>query len=165
MGHYEQVCLATKISTTSIKLDFVFCFKEQQQWKSGCQIYWKGSQHIWEYFLFGFLNFLWLTCKAPSQIGDLNQTTKFVLQAYSSGGSSWVLDSECTNHMTRERSMFWSYTPKMDSNENILFGDNSKGDVIGFGKVAITLTCWFVRLQFVVRLSIMWDGLQLSLYG
>ena len=35
--------------------------------------------------------------------------------------------------------MFSSYTLKMDSNENILFGDNSKGDVIGLGKVAITL--------------------------
>ena len=35
--------------------------------------------------------------------------------------------------------MFSLYTPKMDSNENILFGDNSKGDVIGLGKVAITL--------------------------
>ena len=27
----------------------------------------------------------------------------------------------------------------MHSNENIVFGDNSKGDVIGLGKVAITL--------------------------
>ena len=35
--------------------------------------------------------------------------------------------------------MFSSYTPKMDANENILFGDNSKGDVISLGKVAITL--------------------------
>ena len=35
--------------------------------------------------------------------------------------------------------MFSSYTPKMDLNENILVGDNSKGDVIGLGKVAITL--------------------------
>ena len=50
-----------------------------------------------------------------------------------------MLNSGCTNHMTRERSMFSSYTSKMDSNENILFGDNSKGDVIGLGKVAITL--------------------------
>jgi hypothetical protein len=41
--------------------------------------------------------------------------------------------------MTRERSMFSSYTPKMDSNENIIFGDNCKGDVIGLDKVAITL--------------------------
>ena len=27
----------------------------------------------------------------------------------------------------------------MDANENILFGDNSKGNMIGLGKVAITL--------------------------
>ena len=29
--------------------------------------------------LFGFLRFFWLTCKAPSQIGDLNLATKLVL--------------------------------------------------------------------------------------
>jgi hypothetical protein len=50
-----------------------------------------------------------------------------------------MLDSGCTNHMTGERSIFSSYTPKMDSNENIVFEDNSKGDVIGLDKVAITL--------------------------
>ena len=50
-----------------------------------------------------------------------------------------MLDSGHTNHMTGERSMFSSYTPKMDSNENILFGDNSKGDVIGLSKVDITI--------------------------
>jgi hypothetical protein len=50
-----------------------------------------------------------------------------------------MLDSGCTNHVTGERSMFSSYTPKMDSNKNIVFGDNSKGDVFGLGKVAITL--------------------------
>ena len=50
-----------------------------------------------------------------------------------------MLDSGCTNHMTGERSMFPSYTPKIDSNENNLFGDNSKGDMIGLSKVSITL--------------------------
>ena len=35
--------------------------------------------------------------------------------------------------------MFSSYIPSTDANENIVFGDNSKGDVIGLGKVAITL--------------------------
>ena len=35
--------------------------------------------------------------------------------------------------------MFSSYSLMMHSNENIIFGDNSKGDVIGLGKVAITL--------------------------
>ena len=50
--------------------------------------------------------FLVTNMQGPSQIGDLNQATKSILQAYSSGGSSWVLDSGYTNHMTRKRSMF-----------------------------------------------------------
>jgi hypothetical protein len=35
--------------------------------------------------------------------------------------------------------MFSSYSPMTHSNKNIVFGDNSKGDVVGLGKVAITL--------------------------
>jgi hypothetical protein len=35
--------------------------------------------------------------------------------------------------------MFQSYSLKLDSNENIVFGDNSRGDVPGLDKVAITL--------------------------
>jgi hypothetical protein len=41
--------------------------------------------------------------------------------------------------MTREKSMFSLYSPTTNSNENIIFGDNSKGEVISLGKVAITL--------------------------
>jgi hypothetical protein len=62
---------------------------------------------------------------------DLKQGTKLILQEYSFGGSSCVLDNGCTNHMTGERSMFSSYSPTINSNENIIFGDNSKGEVIG----------------------------------
>ena len=35
--------------------------------------------------------------------------------------------------------MFSSYSPTTNPDENIIFGDNSKGGVIGLGKVAITL--------------------------
>ena len=49
--------------------------------------------------------------------------------------------------------MFSSYTPKMDSNENILFGDNFKGDVIGLGKVAITLEHSITNVLHVNLLS------------
>ena len=49
--------------------------------------------------------------------------------------------------------MFSSYTPKMDSNENILFGDNSKGDMIGLGKVAITLEHSIINVLHVDSLS------------
>jgi hypothetical protein len=41
--------------------------------------------------------------------------------------------------MIGEKSMFSSYSPTTNSNESIIFGDNSKGEVIGLGKVAITL--------------------------
>jgi hypothetical protein len=41
--------------------------------------------------------------------------------------------------MTGEKSMFSLYSPTTNSNENIIFGDNSKGEVIGLGKVVITL--------------------------
>jgi hypothetical protein len=41
--------------------------------------------------------------------------------------------------MTREKRMFSSYSPTTNENENIIFGDNSKGEVISLGKVYITL--------------------------
>ena len=64
-----------------------------------------------------------------------------------------MLDSGCTNHMTRERSMFSSYSPMTDSNENIVFRDNSKGDVIGLGKVTITLEHSIINVLHVDSLS------------
>jgi len=55
--------------------------------------------------------------------------------------------------MTGEKSMFQSYTPKVDSNENIVFADNSKGDVLGLGKVAITLEHSITNVLHVDSLS------------
>ena len=86
-------------------------------------------------------------------IGDLKLAIKLILQAYSSCGSSWVLDSGCTNHMTGERSMFSSYSPTTNSNDNIVFGDNSKGEVIGLGKVAISLNHSISNVLHVDSLS------------
>jgi hypothetical protein len=37
------------------------------------------------------------------------------LQVYASGGSSWIIDSGCTNHKTREKKMFTSYVNNKDS--------------------------------------------------
>ena len=64
-----------------------------------------------------------------------------------------MLDSGCTNHLTRERSMFSLYFSMPHSNENIVFGDNSKGDVIGLGKVAITLEHSITNILHVDSLS------------
>ena len=64
-----------------------------------------------------------------------------------------MLDSGCINHMTEERSMFSSYSPMTHLNKNIVFGDNLKGDVIGLGKVAITLEHSITNVLHVDSLS------------
>jgi hypothetical protein len=49
-----------------------------------------------------------------------------------------VLDSGCTNHITGERRMFTSFEKNECESDCITFGDNSQGQVLGFGKIAIT---------------------------
>jgi hypothetical protein len=49
-----------------------------------------------------------------------------------------MLDSECTNHMIRERRMFTSFEKNECESDCITFGDNSQVQVLGFGKIAIT---------------------------
>nr|CAH66492.1 H0321H01.1 [Oryza sativa]CAH66516.1 OSIGBa0142C11.4 [Oryza sativa] len=68
--------------------------------------------------------------------------------AYSYGGSSWVVDSGCTNHMTGERSMFTSLDEKGGSRENIVFGDDGKE-----------------KLQFIIRVSIVRDDSSIAFKG
>jgi hypothetical protein len=49
-----------------------------------------------------------------------------------------VLDSGCTNHMTGEKEMFTSFEGNDCPSDTITFGDNSKGKILGYGKIAIT---------------------------
>jgi hypothetical protein len=49
-----------------------------------------------------------------------------------------VLDSGYTNHMRGERRMFTSFEKNKCESDCITFGDNSQGQVLGFGKIAIT---------------------------
>jgi hypothetical protein len=56
------------------------------------------------------------------------------LQVYASGGSSWIIDSGCTNHMTGEKKMFISYVKNKDSQDTIIFGDGNQGKVKGLAK-------------------------------
>jgi hypothetical protein len=60
------------------------------------------------------------------------------LQVYASGGTSWIINSGCTNHMTREKKMFTSYVKNKDSQDMIIFGDGNHDKVKGLGKIAIT---------------------------
>jgi hypothetical protein len=64
---------------------------------------------------------------------------ELVLQAYSSGGTKWVIDSGCTNHMTGEKKMFTSCDMIENPTERIAFGGDGGGTVVGLGKVAMSI--------------------------
>jgi hypothetical protein len=59
-------------------------------------------------------------------------------KVYASGGSSWIIDSGCTNHMTGEKRMFSSYEKNEDPQRAITFGDGNQVLVKGLGKIAIS---------------------------
>jgi hypothetical protein len=50
-----------------------------------------------------------------------------------------MLDSGCTNHITGERRMFTSFEKNDCKSDCITFGDNIQGQVLGFGKIVITI--------------------------
>ena len=60
------------------------------------------------------------------------------LRDYMAGGKGWVLNSGCTNHMTRDKYMFHEITPNCGLRRYVTFGDNSKGKVLGLGKVVLS---------------------------
>jgi hypothetical protein len=49
-----------------------------------------------------------------------------------------VLNSGCTNHMTGDRRMFTYFEKNECESDCITFSKNSQGQVLGFGKIAIT---------------------------
>ena len=60
------------------------------------------------------------------------------LRGYMVGGKEWVLDSGCTDHMTGDKDMFHDLAENDDHRKYVTFGDNSKGEVVGLGKVDIS---------------------------
>jgi hypothetical protein len=76
--------------------------------------------------------------KGLKTFGYLRTRHKTVLQVYAFGGSSWIIDSGCTNHMTGEKRMFSSYEKNEDPQRAITFGDGNQGLVKGLGKIAIS---------------------------
>jgi hypothetical protein len=75
------------------------------------------------------------------------------LEAYSSGGSKWVLDSGCTNHMTREKKMFIAFELNENASDNIVFANGSEGKVLGLGKIAISTDHSISNIFLVESLS------------
>jgi hypothetical protein len=64
-----------------------------------------------------------------------------------------VLDSGCTNHMTGEKHMFTSIEENDCPSDTIMFGDNSEGRVLGYGKISITTDYSISKILLVVSLD------------
>ena len=71
---------------------------------------------------------------------------------YKAGGKHWVLDSGCSQHMTGNDSMFTSLEDPGD-HEHVTYGDNSRGKVLGLGRIAISKDLSISNVLFVEALS------------
>ena len=69
------------------------------------------------------------------------------------GGKEWVLDSGCTDHMTRYKDMFRELAKNDGPRKYVTFGDNSKGNVVGLGKVAIPYDSYIENVMLVGSLG------------
>ena len=65
-----------------------------------------------------------------------------------------MLDSGCTQHMTDYVKMFTSLDEDVGDHEHVTFGDNSKGKVVGLGKVAITKDLSILMYCLLSRLAL-----------
>jgi hypothetical protein len=63
-----------------------------------------------------------------------------------------VLDSGCTNHMIKEKKMFISFERNDTTSDSITFGYNSRGKVLGHGKIVITTEHSISRVPLVESL-------------
>ena len=90
----------------------------------------KVERHVW------VPKVLVTSTQALSIVGYLKEKSNLVLQGNSSGGSTWVIDTGCTNHMTEERSMFDTLT-KSSGDHYITFAGNEKEKVLGTGNITL----------------------------
>src|SRR5699024_12537390 len=74
----------------------------------------------------------------PTRVRYLKPKPNLPCRFMHPGGSSWIIDSGCTNHMTREKKMFTSYVKNKDSQDSIIFGDGNQGKYKRLGKIAIS---------------------------
>ena len=66
----------------------------------------------------------------------------------------WFLDSGCSRHIIGDKNKFTTLSPK--DGRNVTFGDNSKGKIIGIGKIGKVSS-------FIVEDVLLVDGLKHNL--
>ena len=74
------------------------------------------------------------------------------LQDYASGGAKWIVDRGCTNHMTGSRSLVTDVAPNT-SNVTVTYGYKNESEVLGLGKVVVTLDVSLVNVMLVKTLG------------
>ncbi|KAK1632735.1 hypothetical protein QYE76_007050 [Lolium multiflorum] len=79
--------------------------------------------------------------------------SEYSIWGYSSGGPKWVFDSGCTNHMTGGKCVLDQFIEDIHKKSSITFGDNSKGKVLGYGKVAISKDLCLETVMLVEHLG------------
>jgi hypothetical protein len=72
---------------------------------------------------------------------------------YKSDGRHWVFDSGCTQHMTKNGRMFTSIDNEGLECDKITISDNSKGNMKGLGKIAISNDLSILNVLLVEYLS------------
>jgi hypothetical protein len=60
-----------------------------------------------------------------------------------------VVDSGCTNHMIGEKHMFTSFEENDCPSDTIKFGDNSEGNVLGYGTIGITTDHYISKVLLI----------------
>src|SRR5688572_6154526 len=70
---------------------------------------------------------IWVPKAIVTNLVGPNKSWVPKIQVYASGGSSWIIYSGCTHHMTGEKKMFTSYVKNKDSQDTIIFGDGNQG--------------------------------------
>ena len=75
-----------------------------------------------------------------------------LLQDYASGGSKWIVDSGCTSHMTGSKEIMTELGPNTN-HSTVTYGDKSKAEVQGLGKVVVARDITLVNVMLVESLG------------
>ncbi|XP_070046888.1 uncharacterized protein [Nicotiana tomentosiformis] len=97
-----------------------------------------------------------LTKKDPRNLGYLKEGNNFILQKRhrKSQKGKWYLDSACFSHITGDKNLFKEVT--QINGENVKFGDDTKGKIIGTGTVQFINNCDIIEIYLM-------DGLNYNL--
>ena len=88
----------------------------------------------------------------PNNCGFQNQVSNvFMQECLAVMHNRWYLDSGCSRHMTGDKSKFCLLTE--NDGGKVIFGENSKGKIIGFEKVSKNFSSYIDDVMLVEGLN------------